>query len=84
METVGRNDHAAGERSGKKRAEGGGGTIGAEIRAQERIDIDRSVDGFGSVPTKQHQEQKIRSRSKQDQEQKLLQELRSSFYHCYW
>ena len=78
METVGRNDHAAGERSGKKRAEGGGGTIGAEIRAQIRIDVDRSVDGFGSVPTKQHQEQKIRSRSKQDQEQKLLQDLRTS------
>ena len=37
METVGRNDDAAGERSEKKRAEGGG-TIGAEIMAQIHID----------------------------------------------
>ena len=32
----------------------------------------------GSAPTKQDQEHKIRSRSKQDQEQNLLQDLRSS------
>ena len=45
METVGTEGHAAGERSEKKRAEGGGGgTIGAEIGdTQIHIDIDRSV-----------------------------------------
>ena len=52
METVGRNDHAAGERSEKsgRKAEGdGGGTIGADTYRHRPIGLGAAVDGFGTA-----------------------------------